>query len=160
MKKQKKYAIAILTTATLWAAVSLNYLRPILSPSLTKKTSPPPLQLRLTRYIKDAYIAEEISKSKEPILLAAIAQVESEYKPQVKGKHGEEGLFQIRVSIHPNVGYSERIADQVSACEAILYPLIKKHGLRRGIMRYNGSGPATIIYANKVIKVMTLIKNS
>ena len=135
--------MAMVSTATVQTSPPLD-----VKPVAKQKTS---IHKKLEKFIGDEYIAEEISKSKYPYLIAAIGKVESDYRPQAVGKMGEYGMFQIRREIHGE--FSDRMESQVSKCESILAPLILKYGLEKGVAKYNGSSVKAIKYSKKVIRI-------
>jgi hypothetical protein len=114
-------------------------------------------QKRLERYIKDKHIAEEIAKTKRPYIYAAIAKVESDFRPQIIGDGGDShGMFQIQRKYHGWLG--DGVQHQTDLCQRILEPLIARHGLEEGIRRYNGSGPAARRYSKRIIELSRIIE--
>lgn len=112
---------------------------------------------QIRRYVKDDYIADELLKSKRPYVYAAIAKVESDYRPQILGDNGRSfGLFQIQQEIHGE--FNDKISDQIAKCESILEPLIQRYGLKKALERYNGRGKKAQTYAKLVLKTHRKIK--
>lgn len=87
--------------------------------------------------------------------LAATAKVESDFIPNAKGTSGEVSMFQILDWPH-----DKDPANVDHAIEEALKVLEQKESLSKStfeaIRRYNGSpkNPKTLIYANKVTKIM------
>jgi hypothetical protein len=126
--------------------------------SIKKPPSSNKEKIRL--YVKDDYIAESIySNTKYPLLLAAIAKVESNYRPQIRGDGGNShGLFQIgHYWRQPNENL-DKIDDQVKRADYIITYLISKYGYDKAIEKYNGSGIQARLYAKKVKIVLTTIE--
>jgi hypothetical protein len=145
--KRKKLALGIATT----------YLVMIATACQGTKEGPPPVkhvksiaQKRIEKHAKDKHIAAVIAKSNRPYLYAAIASVESDYRPQARGKRGEYGMFQIRADIHGK--FDDRMESQLIKCSSILEPLIARYGVEDGVRRYNGRGAAARKYARDVRK--------
>lgn len=155
---KKKLAIGLMTTYLLMMETVLHQPKkePLPVKYVATKTT---VQLKLERYIGDKHIAEVISKTKYPVLIAAIAKVESDYRPQIRGDNGESwGMYQIQPKHHGWLGDS--IEDQTKLCERIVHGLlVRKRIDRLAIAKYNGSGVKSIKYAVKVIKVMKDIES-
>lgn len=76
--------------------------------------------LSITTVVSHAGTKEDIARvaydmGEDPLLLQAIAKVESSFNPKARGKIGEIGLFQIRPEYHPispemNVREQTRVA--------------------------------------------------
>jgi hypothetical protein len=116
------------------------------------------VEQKIHKYCKDEYIANILSKSKRPYIMAAIAKVESDYRPHIIGDGGDSyGMFQINRRFHkwPNDG----LECQLNASERILNPLIVQYGLTEGIRRYNGRGKDARRYAQRVITIAKEIEN-
>jgi hypothetical protein len=119
-----------------------------------------PVRFKLQRYIKDKHISAAIADTKYPYVLAAIAKVESDYRPLIKGDNGESyGLYQIQQR-HFGV-VPETLEGQSKLCERIIDGLLKQHNgdLTKAIRHYNGSGRQARIYQAKVLRVMKEIRN-
>jgi hypothetical protein len=117
-----------------------------------------PVQVKLERYIKDPYIAEVISRTKRPYIMAAIKIVETEQAgPLIKGDNGDShGIFQVQPRHHGKV--PKTIEGQTKMAERIVEALIQKKGLKEGIRAYNGNGPAARRYSQRVIELATKIE--
>lgn len=117
-----------------------------------------PVQVKIERYIKDPYIAEVISKRKRPYLLAAIKLIETEQAgPYITGDDGDSiGMFQVQPRHWNKVEYE--VSKQVIQCEKIVEFLIDKHGISKGIERYNGSGRNARHYSKRVIDLAAKIE--
>ena len=103
--------------------------------------------------VKDVHIANTLAKSKYPKILTAIAKVESDCRPQVKGDSGKSfGMFQIQEQHWGKVGDS--VEDQTASAEKIVTALYKKHGFPKCIERYNGKGRQARDYKKKVLLIM------
>lgn len=106
---------------------------------------------------KDDYLTTVFANSKYPYLLTAIAKVESDYKPQVRGDHGKSfGLYQIQSRYWGIV--PDSVEGQTRHAERILECLIRKHGVSKAVERYNGSGRDARRYRQKVFLVMNQLK--
>lgn len=62
--------------------------------------------LSISTVVSHAGTKEDIARvaydmGEDPLLLQAIAKVESSFNPKARGKIGEIGLFQIRPEYHP-----------------------------------------------------------
>ena len=112
---------------------------------------------KIYKYSKDKYISEAIANnSNYPITLAAIAKVESDYRPQAIGDSGDSiGMFQIQPKHHGAV--PNRVPEQVKKADKIFSGLVKQHGYYEAIKRYNGSGKQAEQYRNKVLKIVQII---
>ena len=108
---------------------------------------------KLRTYIKDDYIADAIYQNTTyPQTLAAIAAVESQYKPQVVGDGGDSyGLFQIQAKHWGEV--PDSIPNQVRKCDAIFRGHVQRYGYYGAIKRYNGSGRGADRYLLRVLQV-------
>lgn len=116
-------------------------------------------ETKLKRYIRDDYIAEVIARSGYPYLLAAIAKVESDYKPQIKGDGGDShGLYQIQEK-HWGT-FDKSVEGQTLKAEQILSELIKQHGYSMAVERWNGTGKQARAYKKKVFACMKDIRES
>lgn len=115
---------------------------------------------KIRLYVKDEYISESIiNNTKYPILLAAIAKVESNYRPQIKGDNGaSHGLFQIQRK-HWGV-VPDGVPDQVAKCDRIFRELERKHGYYDAIRHYNGSGRGAEAYRRRVLQVKKEIERT
>lgn len=113
----------------------------------------------ITIVCKDEYIASVIAKSKYPYTLAAIAKVESDYKPQVRGDNGKSyGLYQIQAK---HWGYvPNTVEGQTRKAERILDTLIEDYGFTRAIERYNGSGKCARRYRERVFYVLKQLQQT
>ena len=102
---------------------------------------------------KDEYLSVVFANSKYPYLLTAIAKVESDFRPQIVGDGGKSyGMYQIQSK---HWGYvPESVEGQTRKAEQVISHLIQKHGLRRGITAYNGSGKQASQYTDKVLRVV------
>lgn len=147
----------VTSSKAMLAIIAIAYMIPLAG--CTEKQMPQPKgtgkavkHSKLREYIQDEYIAEVISNSVNPRLYAAVAKVEADYRPQIIGKAGEKGMFQILEKFHGKV--PDDLTGQLRKAESILEPLIKKHGLRKGISRYNGKGRKAQLYAAKILKTM------
>lgn len=116
-------------------------------------------QKKIESIIKDEYIAEVISKTKYPYLMAAIAIHESGVRPQIVGDSGESyGLFQIQRKHWGWLGDS--VQCQADLCERILERLITSNGVEKGVQKYNGSGREARAYARRVIRTARFIERT
>ena len=105
----------------------------------------------IKRYCGDKHISSVIANSKYPYTLAAIAKIESSYKPQAKGDNGKSfGMYQIQSHIWGK--FEDTLEGQTNKAEEILEKLIKEQGYYEAIRAYNGSGKKAKQYRNKVIK--------
>jgi hypothetical protein len=118
------------------------------------------MQVKIERFVKDRYIAECISKTKYPYIIAAIKWEETRnLGPNTWGDGGDSyGLYQVQPKHHGFV--SDSVEHQTLQCERIVAGLIARHGIKDGIRRYNGSGPKARAYAQRVLRNAELIKNS
>jgi hypothetical protein len=108
------------------------------------------------RFVGDVEIANAIAKSKYPKTLAAIAKVESEFKRDAIGDRGEAfGLFQIQQKHHGQVPAD--IVGQTKKAEGILDDLVRRRGYYQAIALYNGDGPASRRYRDKILNTMRTI---
>jgi hypothetical protein len=115
---------------------------------------------KIRLYVKDDYISESIySNTKYPLLLAAIAKVESNYRPQIRGDGGDShGLFQIQPH---HWGYvPEAVPAQVIKCDRIFRELERRHGYYGAIKHYNGSGRGAEAYRRRVLDVKKEIEKT
>lgn len=145
-----KSAYGIIALSMLWVAICLQPVETIKVETIKVKERSSVTE-KIKRHCKDEYIAEVLGKSKRPFLYAAIASVESDYRPQITGDKGmSKGMFQIQPQHHGEV--PDRLLQQLRKSESILEPLIEKHGLQKGIARYNGKGRKARIYSAKVRK--------
>ena len=149
---QKQSAWAIIITVILLATTTYKKPHPISNPVVKS-----PTQIKLEKYIGDKYIAEVISNSKYPFIIAAIGKVESDYRPQAIGDGGEShGLYQIQPRHwHP---YDDRVGHQTAHCERILGHLFAKYGVVRGLERYNGGGASARRYSKRVLELARTIE--
>ena len=106
---------------------------------------------------KDEYITDIIANSKYPYTLTAIAKVESDFRPNIRGDHGKSyGLYQIQ---ERHWGYVPRtIEGQTRVAERIVGSLVDEHGYSRAIERYNGSGKDAKRYRHKVLLVINQLE--
>lgn len=117
------------------------------------RTAHSKLEEQLYAFTKDRYIAQVLAKSKYPHTLAAMAKVESDFRPQAKGDNGEsKGMYQIQKRHWGEV--PDSIEDQTIMAEQILSELIIKYGYRKGIERWNGRGKNARLYRDKVLLAM------
>lgn len=125
----------------------------------TKEEKPIPSKKEMAIYsvCKDEYLTTVFANSKYPYLLTAIAKVESDYKPQIRGDHGKSfGLYQIQSRYWGVV--PDSVEGQTRHAERIIGCLIKQHGLTKAVERYNGSGRGSRRYRQKVFLVMKQLK--
>lgn len=155
MTPKSMCAIATLVYAGMMITVTSIAKQPIPEYRVKHKN---PVQVKIERHIKDPYIAEVISKTKRPYLIAAIKLVESgQAGPYIMGDNGESsGLFQIQRKYHGWLGYG--VERQADLCERILEPLIIRHGVVQGVAAYNGSGPKARRYSKRVIELAMKIE--
>ena len=115
--------------------------------------------IKIYKYSNDAYIAESICDTKYPYQLAAIAKVESNYKPLVRGDSGSSfGLFQIQKKHWGKV--PERVPDQVAKAEGIYTSLLQKHkSFDLATTRWNGKGKKAKIYTAQVMQIKREIES-
>jgi soluble lytic murein transglycosylase-like protein len=88
----------------------------------------------------------------DPLTLLALVGVESSWRPWAVGAAAEVGLCQVRPEMH-GVSAAE-LADpetNVKTAGRILRAHVDRLGLRAGIARFNGAGPAARAYADKVL---------
>lgn len=110
-------------------------------------------QAAISLICKDNYIASVISKSKYPYTLAAIAKVESDYRPRAVGDGGKSwGMYQIQRRLHGE--FRDTIESQTDKAEDILEALINEQGYYNAIKAYNGTGRPAIKYRQKVLKIV------
>jgi len=91
-------------------------------------------------------------------VVAAMVAVESTCNPKAVSLDGSVGLMQVRVATwRKEFGLEdEGMLDAGRSLEVgteILRRLVAKHGLEKGIERYNGQGPKARRYARKVLKL-------
>lgn len=109
----------------------------------------------------DYALAEKVARyaAREGIparVLAAVVAVESHCNPLAVSHKGAVGLTQVRVSTwkreydftESNLFHPET---SLRVGAAILRRSIAEHGLRGGIVRYNGQGPDAEVYADRVL---------
>jgi hypothetical protein len=145
------YILYYILGATLVAPIILMGLVLKTNPLKIKRVaSPPIIYTKINNYCKDSYISKVLSESKYPYTLAAIAKAESDYRPQIVGDHGTaHGMYQIRPKHWGAV--PDRIEDQTKKAEQILDHLIAKHGYKKAIYKWNGSGKEAKQYAKNVL---------
>jgi hypothetical protein len=108
------------------------------------------------RFVGDVEIANAIAKSKYPKTLAAIAKVESDFKRDAIGDGGQSyGLYQIQVRHWGR--FDQSVQGQTRKAEQILAELIGQHGYNTALCRYNGDGPASRRYRDKILNTMRTI---
>lgn len=111
---------------------------------------------RLRAYIGDDYIASVIARSRYPFTLAAIAKVESDFRPQIKGDSGKShGLYQIQ-SQHWG-SFDKSVEGQTRKAEQVFSELVREYGYKTAIERWNGSGKQARQYRQKVLLTMAQI---
>jgi hypothetical protein len=149
----------------LYGLGSVTMLGGIVSYSFYKQTSPVAsqelvrtnLEIAIADMCKDDYIAEHIAKSKYPFELGAIASVESDCRPQIRGDNNEAyGLYQIQEKHWGR--FNDDIGSQTRKAETVLDALVKQHGYERAIERYNGSGVEARLYKKKVLDRIKLLR--
>jgi hypothetical protein len=127
-------------------------------PAPTIKTQKTTVQLKLEKYIGDEYIASVIARTKYPYLLAAIACVESDFRPQAIGDRGKAyGMFQVWPSIWGWNGDS--VESQAMHAERILSRLLAGRRTIHGVQHWNGGGPQARQYARRVIAIAKYIES-
>ena len=106
---------------------------------------------------KDKYITDVLANSKYPYTLTAIAKVESDFRPNVRGDHGKSyGLYQIQERYW---GYVPRtIEGQTRVAERVIESLVNEHGYSRAIKHYNGSGKDAERYRRRVLLVINQLE--
>lgn len=120
--------------------------------------------------IKEEYarhwVAEVVYASAEqgvdPLLVIALAETESRFKPEARSNMGAMGLMQIVPKYHPKavvkIGGEEQLADPVSNIRAgvetvKLFMSLAKGDTTRALLMYNGSlKDSTKKYAKEVLK--------
>jgi hypothetical protein len=144
--------MAMMTTVSLDTKGAQGYVRPA-----THSTS---VQTKLELFLKDRYIAEAISKTKRPYIIAAIKYEESRRGgPYTVGDEGDSrGMYQVQPKHHGPV--PDGVEPQTNQCERILEPLINRYGVEEGIRRYNGRGPSAEQYARRVLRTAIQLKRS
>ena len=106
---------------------------------------------KILYYCKDPYIAKCISETKYPYTLAAIAKVESDYRPQIVGDKGaSHGLLQIQRKWYGDI--PDSVSAQCAKGESIFDGHYRRHSYRDAISKYNGTGKPSRVYADKVLK--------
>lgn len=115
---------------------------------------------KISRYSQNKELAECLADTKYPYVLAAIAKVESDYRPHVKGDGGDSfGLYQIQRKHWGSVGST--IEQQTDKAEAIFSTLRGRSDTNgEAIRRWNGSGKKARIYQQKVIKAIKEIQDA
>lgn len=85
-------------------------------------------------------------------IVLAIIEKESGFNPKIKGDQGKSlGLMQIHTGYHPDYKGGFDIDKNLDYGVKLLSNLIKKHGLAKGVERYNGSGSKARAYARDVL---------
>ena len=85
-------------------------------------------------------------------IVLAIIEKESGFNPKAKGDNGKSfGLMQIYTKAHPDYKGGFDIDKNLDYGVKLLSNLIKKHGLTKGVERYNGSGSQARAYARDVL---------
>jgi hypothetical protein len=155
MSPKNMCVIAIVVYLSIITLVVVNAKKSIPEYRVTPKC---PVQVKLERYIDDHYIAEVISKTKRPYIMAAIKIVETEQAgPLIKGDNGDShGMFQIQPKHHGVV--PDSVEGQTEKAARILELLIQRRGITAGIQAYNGSGHKARLYAKKVMSLATKIE--
>jgi len=92
--------------------------------------------------------AKEVSKTKYPKTLTAIAAVESHFNPKAKSNKGAKGVFQI----HPSSGYTStgNVYKDMRIAERILADFHERTNLRTAISKYNSGHGRCRTYITKV----------
>jgi hypothetical protein len=86
--------------------------------------------------------------------LAAIAKVESDYRPRAIGDNGKSfGLYQIQQRIWGELK-SDSLEDQTDKAQEILETLLKEQSYYEAIKSYNGSGEKANQYRKKVLTIV------
>lgn len=108
---------------------------------------------RLTRFTGDPYIAEVLAKTEYPFELAAIAKIESGFRPLVKGDSGASfGLYQIQ---EKHWGMVPRTVEgQTRKAEKIFHNQVIRYGRIQAIAKWNGTGERAEKYRSKVLLAM------
>lgn len=98
--------------------------------------------------IDAATFAREVSKTKYPKTLTAIAAVESHFDPTAKSNKGAKGVFQI----HPSSGYTStgNVYKDMRIAERILADFHERTNLRTAISMYNSGHGRCRTYITKV----------
>jgi len=117
-----------------------------------------PVKFKLIKYTKDPHLAEVISKTTYPTQLAAIAKVESNFRPLIKGDGGDSfGLYQINSRWWGKTG--ETLEQQTEKAERLLDYYTRQYGATEALRRWCGSGKAAKIYQAKVLKEIKEIQS-
>ena len=154
MNKKK---IAHLLCATYVGGLSTLSLASIQKP-VTIKQEEKIIDKKLYAFIGDKYIANVIAQSKYPYTLAAIAKVESNFRPRIIGDKGKSfGLYQIQSRYHG--AFPETVEGQTKYCEQILEKLFRQYPYEQAIERYNGKGHKARQYRQKVMVAMNEIRS-
>ena len=139
-------SISLVYIATLY--ISYNYMSKDIKIN-NKLDYVSPLAKEIDKLVKDVYISNCLSESKYPYLLSAIAQVESDFRPQIIGDSGDSiGLFQIQEKHWGLV--PDSIPDQIKKAEMIFDSLSGGRTQHQMIAKWNGSGWKAERYAKKV----------
>jgi soluble lytic murein transglycosylase-like protein len=109
---------------------------------------------RVSRYAVErmAAVAAEAFPS-DPVLLLALIGIESAWRPWAIGAVGEAGLCQIRPDWHGAT--AAELADpetNIRTAARILRGHVERYGVREGVAKFNGAGPAAARYAEKVLR--------
>ena len=104
--------------------------------------------------ILPAAIAKPIAeRSAYPKTLAAIAHTESRGNHKAIGDRGESrGAFQVQAKHWGFV--PDSIEKQVDQANVIFVQLVKEHGYREAVRRWNGDGPASKKYQRTVLALV------
>lgn len=120
------------------------------------------LQTKSTRLqtILPAKYAVAIAKTDHPEILAAIAYretVRGGYDHTAFGDQGRsKGLFQIQERHWGHV--PDDIEGQVNKANTVFNYLVKKHGKKEAVRRWNGSGPRARAYQRYVLNMAKSLK--
>ena len=91
----------------------------------------------------------------DPLLLLAIARVESNFRKTIVGYGNCVGYFQINLNVHKvSKNFKNDVNEQAKkACEILSYcKKISKNNQLKTLNRYNGNSGTNNPYANKIIK--------
>ena len=95
------------------------------------------------------------SNKVDPHLILAVIQVESQFDYKAQNPSGAKGLMQVIPKWHQDKIQKRDIFDpavNIHVGAAVLSEYIARHGIDKGLLRYNGSlGLPKATYANKVL---------
>lgn len=102
---------------------------------------------------KDEYIASVIARHDYAYELTAIAKLESDFRPQIKGDNGKsKGMYQIQERIHGRFG--DTVDDQTGKAVRVFESFVSEHGYEKAFERYNGCGSKARLYRKMALRLV------